>query len=272
MSVEKKTGAVLTVEIESLRQQVAHLRDGNQRAIIAIEKRTAELRALNAIGQATAVETNLPNLFNLIHAEIAKVLGEVNFMIALYHAEQDRIEIAYAYEEGEYLRIDPFPLGEGLTSIVIRTRQPLMLVEDALTRSQQLGAKVVGAPAKSWLGVPLIVAGDIIGAIIVQDLEREHRFDEDDQRLLSTLASQVAIAIHNLRLIEAARAHARRQQLLLEITSRIRRSVDIPTILKTTATEIGKVTGVHRTTLSIDPRVLASPPSGSAGREDSNAA
>jgi hypothetical protein len=42
--------------------------------------------------------------------------------------------------------------------------------------------------------------------------------------------------------------------------------------LKTTATEIGKVTGVHRTTLSIDPRVLASPPSGSAGREDSNAA
>jgi GAF domain-containing protein len=239
MSAEKKTEAVLTMEIESLRQQVAHLRDGNQRAIIAIEKRTAELRALNAIGQATAVETNLSNLYNLIHAEIAKVLGEVNFMIALYDADQDQIEIVYAYEEGEHLRIDPFPLGEGLTSIVIRTRQPLMLVEDTLTRSHHLGAKVVGAPAKSWLGVPLIVAGDIIGAIIVQDLERDHRFDEDDQRLLSTLASQVAIAINNMGLIEAARAHARRQQLLLEITNRIRGSIDLDTILHNTVRELG---------------------------------
>lgn len=243
MSVEKETDPVLNAEIQALRQQVAHLREGNQRAIIAIEKRTAELRALNAIAQATAVETDLPNLYNLIHVEITKVLGEVNFMIALYHAGPDQIEIPYAYEEGEQLRIDPFPLGEGLTSIVIHTRQPLMLVEDTLTKSYQLGAKVVGAPAKSWLGVPLIVAGDIIGAIIVQDLEKDHRFDQDDQRLLSTLASQVAIAIHNVRLIEAARAHARRQQLQLDMTNRIRGSIDLDTILQNAVRELGLALG-----------------------------
>lgn len=243
MSLENEMDPVVSAEIQALRQQVAHLRQGNQRAIVAMEKRTAELRALNAIGQATAAETNLPKLYNLIHAEITKVLGEVNFMIAIYHAEQEQIEMPYAYEEGEQLRIDPFPLGEGLTSIVIRTRQPLLLVEDTLTKSHQLGAKVVGAPARSWLGVPLIVAGDVIGAIIVQDLERDHRFDEDDQRLLSTLASQVAIAIHNVRLIEAARSHAWRQQLQMEMTNRIRSSIDLDTILQKTVRELGLALG-----------------------------
>ena len=44
-----------------------------------------------------------------------------------------------------------------------------------------------------------------IGAIVVQDLEKEKRFDQNDLRTLIALSSQVAGAINNIRLLEDAR-------------------------------------------------------------------
>lgn len=271
MNSEHKPTPQSIEEIESLRKQVEHLRGGNQQAIIAMEKRTAELRALTAIGQATAVETNLTDLYHKIHQVINDVIGDVNFMIAIYRAEQNQIEIPYAFEEGQYLQIDPFPLGEGLTSILIRTRQALMIVEDTVNKARALGAKIAGTPAKSWLGAPLVVGGDIIGAMIVQDLENEHRFNDDDKRLLSALAAQIAVAIRNVSLIEDMRAQSDRERLLFNITSQIRRSTDIPAILKTTATEVGKSLGVRRATIEINPRAIASHPANDRRRETGNA-
>lgn len=271
MDSTEKTSSQLIEEIESLRRQVDHLRGGNQQAIIAMEKRTAELRALSAIGQATAVETGLDDLYHEIHAVIKDVVGDVNLMIAIYRAEQNRIEIPYAFEEGHYLQIDPFPLGEGLTSILIRTRQALMIVEDTVNKARALGAKIAGTPAKSWLGAPLIVSGDIIGAIIIQDLENEHRFDEDDKQLLSALAAQVAVAIRNVGLIEDMRAQSDREHLLFDITSKIRRSIDIQSILEITASEVGRSLGLRSATIEINPRMIATNPEIDGERDIGNA-
>jgi GAF domain-containing protein len=154
----------------------------------------------------------------------------------------------------QIISVPPFPVGQGMTSIIIRTRQPLMIVEDTINRSRALGAIVTGdKPALSWLGVPMILGGEIIGAIVVQDLEREHRFDENDMRLLTTLAAQVAIAVHNTRLIETAQRRAERDRQLFEITNKIRRAVDIQGILETTAQELSKTLGAQRAQIEISP-------------------
>ncbi len=251
MNTEDREITDLIEEINSLRQQVAQLRDDNQRNIISMERRSVELEALNAIGQATTVKTSSIALYKIINDEIKKAIGEVNFMIALYDAEKNLIEIPYAFEKDDYRQFDPFPLDEGLTSILIRTRQPLMIVDDTANKARELGVIIAGDQAKSWLGVPLMVAGNVIGAIIVQDFEKENRFNEDDQHLLNTLAAQVAVAIRNVSLIEDMRAQADRERLLFEITSKIRRSVDIQAILKTTVTEVGKAMAVRRATIKI---------------------
>jgi GAF domain-containing protein len=240
MSAEDDTRKELTEELDRLRQQVARLQQEKEQTLQSREKRLGELLALSAISQATAGETDLARLYRVIHAEIRRVMGEINFMIAHYDAARDIIEIPYVYEEGQELQIEPFPLGEGLTSILIRTRRPLLVVEDTENRFRALGAKLFGAPAKSWLGVPLIVVGEVIGAIIVQDLEHEHRFNEDDQRLLSTLAGQVAITIRHIRLLENARRQAERERLLKEISSKLMSSTDMDTILRTAIHELGR--------------------------------
>ena len=225
---------------QNLRLQIARLQLEMEQTLQSREKRLSELLALSAISQATAGESDLHQLYRVIHAEIARVMGDVNLMIAHYDPAAEMVEFPYAYEEGQVMRLDPFPLGEGLTSILIHTRRPLLLVEDAENQSRALGAKIYGSPAKSWLGVPLIVAGEVIGAIIVKDLEHEFRFDEADQRLLSTLAGQVAVVIRNASLLEKAREQTRRERLLKELNARLMACPDIDAILRTALYELGR--------------------------------
>ena len=227
-------------------------------ALEDIQKRLVELETISTVGQSISTETKLDTLYQIIHRQIIQVMGEVNFLIARYNSEADTIEIPYVDEGGEITSLPAFPLGQGLISIIIRTQQPLMIVEDTANRSRALGAIVTDTGfAKSWLGVPLMVANEPIGAIVVQDLENEHRFDDADMRLLVTLATQVAIAIRNARLLERSQERAEQERKLFDVTNKLRRSPDMQTILKTTAQEINAALGANRThiRINIDPEI-----------------
>lgn len=218
-----------------------------------LEQRQAELLILNTVGQAAAGETDLNKLYRIIHDQIRHIMGEVIFLIALYDPVNNRVEIPYGYESGNFVSVEPFPLGEGLTSILIQTRQPLLLVENTEQQAKKLGAKIQGQAAKSWLGVPLLVGGEVIGAIIVQDTEVEKRFTEADQRLLSTLAPQLAISIRNARFLSEARQQVERQQLLANLAGKIWSSMDVDTILVTALEEIGKAMQVSKGYIVLQP-------------------
>jgi GAF domain-containing protein len=107
-----------------------------------------------------------------------------------------------------------------------------MLVEDTEKRAIAMGAKVAGKAAKSWLGVPMIARGEAIGAIIVQDLENEHRFDNDDLRFMTAVANQISGTIHNVRLIDQSRQSALQFETAAEISRDISSSLNLDELLK----------------------------------------
>jgi GAF domain-containing protein/HAMP domain-containing protein len=221
-------------------------------AVRSITDRLTELQTINTISKSVSTETSLSQLFEIIHHQIVHAIGDVNFLIALYDAASNMIEIPYMDDGETRTGLPQFPLGQGLTSIVIRTRQPLMIVEDTINRSRALGAMTVGSkPAKSWLGVPLLAGGEVIGALVIQDTEQEGRFDDDDMRLLTTLAAQVASAVRNTRLLESTQNKAEHDRQLYEITSKIRRATDMRSILKTTAEELGKTLGARKAEIKL---------------------
>lgn len=57
-------------------------------------------------------------------------------------------------------------------------------------------------PAASYLGIPIPVGDEIIGVLSVQSTEQENRFNENDLRLLSTIASSVGVSLRNAQLFE----------------------------------------------------------------------
>lgn len=103
------------------------------------------------------------------------------------------------------------------------------------------------------MGVPMLVAGEVTGAIVVQDLFLEHRFDEGDLQLMVTLASQVAVTVRYVSLLTNAHRQAERERTLNEITAQIRASSDAQKILQTAAREVARVVGARRTRLVISP-------------------
>ena len=232
MKDDEKTFEQLVDELNGLRQLTSQLQMERLRALRLIERYEIELQALNHISMAAAMESSLDDLYRVIHEQTTKVMGEVNFIIALYDAVRDQIAIPYAFEDGKVLKIDPFPLGEGLTSILIRSRQPLMLVDDTENKARALGAKATGAPAKSWLGVPLIIGGEVLGAIIVQDLDQENRFNEGDQQLLVILGGTIAASLRYLRLLDETRQQAESDRIIAEISGNIWASTNVDTILE----------------------------------------
>ena len=123
------------------------------------------------MGEEIATIRDPNSIYKIIHTHVRQLLGNENFLVALYKAETSSISVPYMYEQGleggEVTSIDTFPLGEGLTSILIRTKQPLMIVEDTEKKAAALGAKIAGKPARSWLGTPMIVSDEVIGALIV---------------------------------------------------------------------------------------------------------
>lgn len=208
----------------------------NAKAFRATRQRMRELEAIAETSQTISSSNDLGSLYKMLHTQIVATIGNVNFTVALYNSQNETIEIPYSVEDGELLNVDPFPLGEGVISILVRTRQPLMLVEDAERRLKALGAKVVGKSAKSWLGCPLVVAGEAIGALVVQDVEHEQRFSQDDLRLMIALASQVAGAIYNIRLLQDARQSALQLQTVAEISREVSGSLIVDSLLRQAVT------------------------------------
>jgi GAF domain-containing protein len=196
------------------------------------DRRAAEIRALNALATTAATVSDLQTFYSTIFDHVRNVIGEHGFVIALYEKKTNSISVPFLFEEGKFSTIESFPLGEGLTSILIRTREPLMLVDDTMNRAIAMGAKISGKPARSWLGVPLLAQGEAIGALIVQDLENEHSFDENDLNFMIAIANQVAGVIYNARVLEESKRTALQFETAAEIARDISSSLHLDELLE----------------------------------------
>lgn len=204
----------------------------NIKAARATQQRLREMEVISETSQLISTSTNLNSLYQSLQQKISSTIGAVNFSIALYNAHNKSIEIPYATENNQVVSYEPFRFGEGLVSVLLRSHQPLMITQDAALRIQALGVKERGIPPKSWLGCPLLVGGEAIGALVVKDMEREGRFGPDELRLLTSLTAQVAGAVYNIRLLDDARERALQLQTVTEISKEVSSALILDDLLR----------------------------------------
>jgi GAF domain-containing protein len=96
---------------------------------------------------------------------------------------------------------------------------------------------------KSGIYVPMKTGEIPIGVISVES-EKADAFDENDERLLTTLASQAAAAIQNARLFHQTQRRAMESAVLSEVTSELAALNDVPALLKTIANSIARILNV----------------------------
>jgi len=200
-------------------------------SVLQTERRLQEVEALASINESTSRSSDLQEFFDALRQKIQQVIGDYSLIVAFYDEKADAISVPYSYEDGKRQTIESFPLGEGLTSILIHTRQPLMIVEDTERKAAELGARIVGKPARSWMGAPMLIQNAPIGAIIIQDAEHEQAFDEQDLLFFTTITNQVAGVIHNAQLLDESQRKAVQLETAAEVAKDISGSLNIDELL-----------------------------------------
>jgi PAS domain S-box-containing protein len=168
----------------------------NARLVHETRQRVAELATVNSVGQALASQLDLGPLIELVGEQVRETFDADIAYVALHDEAAGRIGFAYHYESGDRTAPPAMEFGEGLTSRILESREPLLLNRE----EQYDGAPEIGTPSRSFLGVPILVGEKAIGVISVQSIEVEGRFGEGDVRLLATIAANVGIGIQNARL------------------------------------------------------------------------
>lgn len=182
---------------------------------------------INDLSRAISSTLDLEDMLSIVREQVPNVTGVGELYMALYDAKADRITFPLAVRRGEDYYIPPRQLGKDEVSYIIQHRRPLNLGADYYTPEElrlSLGITEGETDAKSYLGVPLIAGDEVFGVLAVRDTERTRAFAINEQRILTTVGSQLGAAIQNARLFEQVSTFA--EKLESEVTERTRELED----------------------------------------------
>ena len=219
----------------------ARLFDETQRLLKETEQRAAELAAISTVSQALVAETELEAMIQLIGSQTRDTFHADIAYVALLDAQTNLIQFPYQHGEA----FTTLKLGEGLTSKIIQTGETLLINQDVDKRLEEIGVARVGREALSYLGVPIKSGRDTIGMLSVQSTTEEGVYDNDDLRLLTTIAANAGSAIHTAQLHAETQRRAREMATLAEIGNDIAASRDLEPVLEKIASHAKEILRVR---------------------------
>jgi len=146
------------------------------------------------IARAVNISHDLNELFENIRAELSRIIDTSNFFIALYNKETDTISLPYFRDEKD--KFNTFPAENTISSLVFSSKNSMLLTDNQIKVLADDGLiKIVGTPAKVWMGIPLLVEGDVLGIMVVQNYENPETFNEKHLKLLEVISPQISLSI-----------------------------------------------------------------------------
>ncbi len=252
--------------------QNARLFAETQRLFNETQQRTAELATLYELGMNVSQVLDQRRLMDITLENVAHLQHAESVLLVMRNETENTLTID-GIDRGE--RIGPLVkeiTGNSFSEYVLNTGKPL-LIGDLQNEAERLPVKGynIGDPARSWLGVPLVVRGVSIGVLTVQSYQ-PNDFSESHQRLLGQVANQLAIALDNARLFTTAQNYTadlefrvaertrqvesehQRTQTLLSIITELSTSLDLDMVLNRTLAVINETMGAeHSLIMMLNP-------------------
>ena len=218
----------------------------NLRLFAEVRQRARELESLYGAALVTSSELEVDALLTRLYEQVQQLISPDAFIVAIYDAKSDELEIRLAIESGEMLphfkKMRKITTNGGLSGYVARTRQSL-LIKDAGTErlpTEPIYDPKSHHPTLSWLGVPLVAHDQVLGVMSVQSF-KVNSFDKNDQRFLELLAIQVSIALEKANLFEAERSAREQAETLREMVRVIGGRFELDQILRLILEQIRRV-------------------------------
>jgi PAS domain S-box-containing protein len=198
------------------------------------------LAVLQRVANALGSTLDLPALLNLVMEQVTESLGVEAGLLMLVDAESKDLvfEVVVGGGRPELVgtRVSP---GEGIAGAVAESGRPLIINDvQADTRWYAGVDRPSGFHTRAILCVPLMAHGELIGVIEAINKRNGQPFVAEDQELLTSIASQAALAIENARRYTVTDRSLARRVREMAIVNEINRAISASLDLETTLTAI----------------------------------
>ncbi len=204
------------------------------------QRQNMEIAALYKAAIATSSILEVPALLENLAMQVQGLVRQDTFLVIRCDASMENFEMALVQDQGKRLRDlegRRYSIKEGgLTGWVLRSRRTLF-VPDILTAELPVEPEHINRPARSWIGVPMMVRNRLLGALVVQSYQPNF-FDETHERFLESIASQFAVSLDNAELYTTARRNAGQLSILNDLAREMTGSVDLRELCTTFAKKL----------------------------------
>ena len=211
---------------------------------VELKTKVEELNALYQAGRALSSKDSLDNLLANILSLATKVVKAKSGSIMLLDPSNRFLFIKTAIGlEKEIIKNTKLELGKSISGYVAEKGQPL-LVEDVEKDPRFKRTSREKYETKSLLSVPLKAKDKILGVINLNNKLSGEPFNTKDLKLISTFASQAAIAIDDVHNFEQSRKKIAQLSVLHQIASRLATLDDFEVISRFIFMQLKKITPI----------------------------
>jgi len=148
---------------------------------------------------------DISEFYSKVHSIVGQLLNASNFYIAKHSPKSELLNFVYYSDQrskDSKQDFQPRIMANNLTELVIRKRETLLLSQKEIVELYEQGhIDKYNKDTTTWLGVPLIHSGDILGAMVIQSYQNKVVYTEQDADLLNFVSDHICSAIRRRDLI-----------------------------------------------------------------------
>jgi len=217
----------------------------NARLFQSTRRQVKELTILHQVATATAAATNEDELIERATQLIRDSIYSDNFGVLLLTPDGKKLAIHPSYESAPEIVGKKIPLSEGVTGRVAASGKPMRVGD---TRQEKIFLDY-DKTTLSELCVPMKIGERLIGVMNAES-RQEHHFTEDDERLLLTLAGQLATGVERLRNAGAERRRTTQLGVLNELSAEMSGVLEQDKLFKIVVEGLNRRMGYFSTDIS----------------------
>lgn len=142
---------------------------------------------------------NEKEIYKLIAENLSQIIDIKNFYIAFYDKESGLLRSVYEFDEKDDISI--WKAKGSLTGYLIEKNKLLCLKKnDIVNLLSQNKIILIGEISEQWLGVPLNVKNEVVGALVVQDYNNPDAFDDHTIKIIEFVASMLNLFLEKKRI------------------------------------------------------------------------
>jgi GAF domain-containing protein/HAMP domain-containing protein len=228
-----------------LEGQTVGVLDVQEDEIAALDESDANL--LRSLANQVAVAIRNARLFN----EVESALAETRIAQEQY-VEQAWESFRTTSKSGHYNYTRPGMPVLDASTVVKAEQQALTIDHAAIVASddREASGSSQSQTAQSIVA-PIKLHNQVIGTLLIHPTDDNQQWSENDLAVVETVVDQLAQSAERLRLFEETRERGSREQLLREISDKLRAAPNLDALLEIAARELGSRLGAHHTVLEM---------------------